>query len=64
MTDFIPFSRPSLDEQDLDAIREVLRSGWITTGPKNQELEAEFSRLTGTNTLLPSVQRLAECISL
>lgn len=48
MTDFIPFSRPSLDEQDIDAIREVLRSGWITTGPKNQELEAEFSRLTGT----------------
>lgn len=48
MTDFIPFSRPSLDEQDLDAIREVLRSGWITTGPKNQDLEAEFSRLTGT----------------
>ncbi len=48
MTDFIPFSRPSLDEQDLDAIREVLRSGWITTGPKNQALEAEFSRLTGT----------------
>ena len=48
MTDFIPFSRPSLDEQDLDAIREVLRSGWITTGPKNQALEAEFSQLTGT----------------
>lgn len=29
------------------ALREVLASGWITTGPKNQALEAAFCQLTG-----------------
>ncbi|MBS0856339.1 MULTISPECIES: UDP-4-amino-4-deoxy-L-arabinose aminotransferase [unclassified Tatumella] len=47
MTDFLPFSRPALNEDDVTAIREVLQSGWITTGPKNQALEAEFCQLTG-----------------
>ncbi len=46
MTDFLPFSRPALNEDDVAAIRDVLNSGWITTGPKNQALETEFSRLT------------------
>lgn len=32
---------------ELAALREVLTSGWITTGPKNQALEAAFCQLTG-----------------
>jgi len=32
--EFLPFSRPSIDEADIAAVGEVLRSGWITTGPK------------------------------
>jgi UDP-4-amino-4-deoxy-L-arabinose-oxoglutarate aminotransferase len=45
--DFLPFSRPSILEADIDAVAEVLRSGWITTGPKNAELEARFCDTTG-----------------
>lgn len=47
MSEFLPFSRPALGKTELDAIAEVLASGWITTGPKNQALEAAFSSLTG-----------------
>ncbi|ACS87767.1 UDP-4-amino-4-deoxy-L-arabinose aminotransferase [Musicola paradisiaca] len=47
MADFLPFSRPALGEEELVAVGQVLRSGWITTGPKNQELEQQFAVLTG-----------------
>lgn len=47
MADFLPFSRPALGEEELAAVEQVLRSGWITTGPKNQELEQQFAALTG-----------------
>ncbi|HHR4630571.1 TPA: DegT/DnrJ/EryC1/StrS family aminotransferase, partial [Salmonella enterica] len=47
MSDFLPFSRPAMGAEELAAVKTVLDSGWITTGPKNQELEAEFCRLTG-----------------
>jgi len=44
---FLPFSRPALGEHELAAVSEVMRSGWITTGPKNQQLEQAFCELTG-----------------
>ncbi|MBP2154633.1 MULTISPECIES: UDP-4-amino-4-deoxy-L-arabinose aminotransferase [Erwinia] len=47
MTDFLPFSRPAMGAEELAAVAEVLRSGWITTGPKNQQLEQAFCQLTG-----------------
>lgn len=47
MSDFLPFSRPAMGCEELDAVAEVLRSGWITTGPKNQQLEQAFCQLTG-----------------
>ncbi|WP_219843224.1 aminotransferase class I/II-fold pyridoxal phosphate-dependent enzyme, partial [Pseudomonas aeruginosa] len=47
MSDFLPFSRPSMGHEELAALQEVLTSGWITTGPKNQELEEAFCQLTG-----------------
>ena len=62
MSDFLPFSRPSMGDAELAALREVLTSGWITTGPKNQALEAAFCQLTATATRLPSVQRPAGCM--
>ncbi len=36
-----------MGDAELAALREVLASGWITTGPKNQALEAAFCQLTG-----------------
>ncbi|AUV02141.1 UDP-4-amino-4-deoxy-L-arabinose aminotransferase [Phytobacter ursingii] len=47
MREFLPFSRPSMGDEELTAIQDVLRSGWITTGPKNQQLEEAFCQLTG-----------------
>ena len=47
MSDFLPFSRPSMGTEELTAVKDVLESGWITTGPKNQALEEAFCQLTG-----------------
>jgi len=44
---FLPFSRPSITEEDIAAVGEVLRSGWITTGPKAAALEKRFMERTG-----------------
>src|SRR3989454_9581645 len=43
----IPFHRPSITQAELDAVADVLRSGWLTTGPKVKALEgavAEYVR--------------------
>ena len=44
---FLPFTRPSVDEATIRAVGQVLRSGWITTGPQVQTLEAELSAYLG-----------------
>ncbi|HUU17297.1 MAG TPA: aminotransferase class I/II-fold pyridoxal phosphate-dependent enzyme [Sedimentisphaerales bacterium] len=41
-SDFLPFSRPSISEEAIAAVAEVLRSGWLTTGPKTAEFEQAF----------------------
>lgn len=46
----VPFSPPDITEAEIEAVAEVLRSGWITTGPKTKELEkkmAEFTHASG-----------------
>ncbi len=45
----IPFSPPDITEAEIAAVTEVLRSGWITTGPKTKELEAKLSEYMDTN---------------
>lgn len=47
MREFLPFSRPSLGDEEFNALKAVLQSGWITTGPKNAQLEDAFCTLTG-----------------
>ncbi|HZV65357.1 MAG TPA: DegT/DnrJ/EryC1/StrS aminotransferase family protein [Telluria sp.] len=44
---FLPFSKPSIDEETIAAVGDVLRSGWITTGPKNAAFEAQLSDYFG-----------------
>ncbi len=39
----IPFSPPHIDEKTVEAVSEVLRSGWITTGPGTKEFEKRIS---------------------
>jgi UDP-4-amino-4-deoxy-L-arabinose-oxoglutarate aminotransferase len=45
--DFLPFSRPSITEEDISAVGEVLRSGWITTGPNTAAFERDFCEYVG-----------------
>jgi dTDP-4-amino-4,6-dideoxygalactose transaminase len=44
---FLPFTRPSIDEETIADVGAVLRSGWITTGPRCQALEAALSERYG-----------------
>ena len=46
-SEFLPFSRPSITEEDIAAIGDVLRSGWITTGQKSAEFEQRFCEYVG-----------------
>ncbi|MFH1156654.1 MAG: DegT/DnrJ/EryC1/StrS family aminotransferase [Pseudomonadota bacterium] len=46
-TSFLPFSRPSIIDEDIAGVVEVLRSGWITTGSKNHLLEEAFCEYSG-----------------
>ena len=43
---FLPFHVPLIEEEDIQAVTNVLRSNWITTGPKVKEFEQEFEKLT------------------
>src|SRR6185436_2635038 len=47
MADFLPFTRPSIDEATIAGVAEVLRSGWITTGPNAKAFEAALSEHCG-----------------
>jgi dTDP-4-amino-4,6-dideoxygalactose transaminase len=44
---YLPFVRPEIDEATIAGVADVLRSGWITTGPQNQRFEAELSAYFG-----------------
>jgi dTDP-4-amino-4,6-dideoxygalactose transaminase len=44
----IPFSRPSLDHEEEEAVLAVLRSGWLTTGEITALFEKEFAKVVGT----------------
>lgn len=45
----IKFSPPDISEEDISAVTEVLRSGWITTGPKTKLFEKEIANFCGAN---------------
>ena len=47
MSNFIPFTRPSFNQETIDAVSEVLRSGWVTSGPKLAEFETTLSKYFG-----------------
>jgi len=46
--EFLPFSRPSISEDDIRSVVDVLRSGWITTGKQTAELERRFAEYVGS----------------
>ncbi len=44
---YLPFTRPSIDEATIAGVVEVLRSGWITSGPQVRAFEEQLSRHCG-----------------
>ncbi len=44
---FLPFTRPTLDEETIQGVAEVLRSGWLASGPKVQEFELALADYLG-----------------
>jgi UDP-4-amino-4,6-dideoxy-N-acetyl-beta-L-altrosamine transaminase len=43
----LPFAQPSIGEEEIAAVVEVLRSGWLTTGPNTMEFESQFKSYVG-----------------
>jgi perosamine synthetase len=44
---FLPYGRQSVDEEDIRVVVEVLKSDWLTTGPKVPEFEEAFAKCVG-----------------
>src|SRR5712692_9161895 len=47
MIEFVPFFRPSVGDGEIDQVATVLRSGWLTTGPRVRQFEEEFAAAVG-----------------
>lgn len=43
----VPFFRPSIGEDEIAAVTDCLRSGWLTTGPKTAAFEKAFTHFLG-----------------
>ncbi|HEB02287.1 MAG TPA: UDP-4-amino-4,6-dideoxy-N-acetyl-beta-L-altrosamine transaminase [Nitrospirae bacterium] len=43
----IPFHKPYITEDEISGVVEVLRSGWLTTGPRTKEFESAFADFVG-----------------
>ena len=44
---FLPYNRSLIGQEEIDAVVEVLRGGWLTTGARTREFEAAFARYVG-----------------
>lgn len=51
----IPFALPDVGEDEIEAVADAIRSGWVTTGPKVKEFEQEFADFCGEGTIAVSV---------
>lgn len=45
--EFLPFALPDIDNSEFVQVKEALESGWVTTGPKVRQFEAEFAAAVG-----------------
>ena len=44
---FLGFQPPAIGDEEIEAVAETLRSGWLTTGPRTAELERRFAEYVG-----------------
>jgi dTDP-4-amino-4,6-dideoxygalactose transaminase len=47
MPDFLPFDRPDVGQDEIEAVAEVLRSGWITTSARTNTFEQRLAEYVG-----------------
>jgi len=47
MSDHLPFARPTIDEKSIEDVAQVLRSGWIASGPYVTKFESALSTYLG-----------------
>ena len=45
--EFLPYCRPFIEQDDIDAVTDTLSRGWLTTGPKAHEFEERFREAAG-----------------
>src|SRR5207248_2692224 len=45
---FLPYARQVIEDDDVEAVVAALRSDWLTTGPRIEELERAFADRVGT----------------
>jgi|SRR5579864_969017 len=68
--EYISFHRPSIGEDELEAVQKVLASGWLTTGPVALAFEKEFAQYVGCrhaiaiNSGTAALQLALDCIQL
>lgn len=55
----LPVLGPKGEEDDVNAVAEVIRSGWWVNGPKTEELEKKFAKLVGVNHALAVISNTA-----
>jgi len=44
---FLPYAIPDIGEEEINEVVDTLRSGWVTTGPKTKQFEADFAAFIG-----------------
>ena len=51
-SEFLTYSTPAISEDEIKAVVETLRSGWLTTGPRTRQFEEEFCEMLGAEKAL------------
>jgi perosamine synthetase len=46
---YLPYGKQTIEDDDIQAVIDVLRSDWITTGPVVQQFENQFAEYIGVN---------------
>jgi len=52
-SEFLPFSIPTIEDDEINEVVDSLKSGWITTGPKVKRFEEEFKAYVGAPYAVP-----------
>jgi len=59
---FLPFHSPDIGDDEISAVVETLRSGWLTTGPRVRAFEQAFADYVGLLTRSQSIHALQRFI--